>query len=290
MSTIELGNLTVQPLYDGFCIYENPANFFPEASLDQLEEHLPSLVNVDGKFEFVIGAFVVRTKDRIFLVDAGIGPRQIVNREHGVLLQGGALLRSLAEYGLTPTDITDVLLSHLHADHIGWVYHHGEVTFPRATYRFHVNDWNYFMEGDGRAQMDLALEPSAEFPPDYGTQLQMIEGISSQLEMWDQDGPLAYGIDVMCSPGHTPGSSVFILSSGDSRALLIGDVAHCPIEFTADEWAHLTDVDRQLAKDSRDKIAQMTEDQDILIGAPHFPELKFGRLITTTTQRRFITL
>ncbi len=51
----------------------------------------------------------------------------------------------------------------------------------------------------------------------------------------------------MTAPGHTPGSTIMVLSSGTARALLLGDVVHCPIELINDEWARLGDVDPELA-------------------------------------------
>jgi glyoxylase-like metal-dependent hydrolase (beta-lactamase superfamily II) len=73
------------------------------------------------------------------LVDLGIAVHS------GFTIQGELLLRSLASYGYLPEDITDVVFTHLHMDHIGWASKRGEVTFPNATYRCDAADWQYWV-------------------------------------------------------------------------------------------------------------------------------------------------
>src|SRR5262249_36691069 len=72
-----------------------------------------------------------------------------------------------------------------------------------------------------------------------------------RFETGDGDGPLLPGIDVRGAPGHTPGSSLVVVSSGTDRALLIGDVVHCPIQLLEDEWGVLYDVAPDLARRTR---------------------------------------
>ena len=61
----------------------------------------------------------------------------------------------------------------------------------------------------------------------------------------------------MVAPGHTPGSTIMVISSGTARGLLLGDVVHCPVELEEDEWGGLGDVDPELAQ--RTKTALIRE-------------------------------
>jgi glyoxylase-like metal-dependent hydrolase (beta-lactamase superfamily II) len=217
----------------------------------------------DGMLEIALGAFLVRTGDRVVLVDAGIG---VFDR--GVF-KGGALLESMRELGTTPDDVTDVVFTHLHFDHTGWATQDGRPVFANATYRCDVADWTHFVPGDERATRKLAP-------------------IEDRLETWDSDGPLLPGIDVRRAPGHTPGSTILVLSSGPSRALLLGDVVHCPVELLDDEWATIGDVDPVLAKRTRTALARELESSDIPVAAAHFPGLAFGRLLATERSRTWM--
>ena len=208
----------------------------------------------DGMLEMALGGFLVRSGDRVVLVDAGIG---VFNR--GVFT-GGAMLDNLQALGVAADDVTDVVFTHLHFDHTGWATVDGAPVFRSATYRCDAADWAHFVPSDERATRKLSP-------------------IESQLETWDGDGTLLPGVDVRRAPGHTPGSAVLVLSSGDARAVLLGDAVHCPVELVDDEWATIGDVDPDLAKRTRVALARELEASGTPAAAAHFPGLEFGRLL-----------
>jgi glyoxylase-like metal-dependent hydrolase (beta-lactamase superfamily II) len=136
--------------------------------------------------------------------------------------------------------------------------------FPNATFRCHSLDWDHFMVKPG-GPMAAMFEP-----------LRALEG---RLETWDSDCTVLPGIDALHTPGHTPGSTVFVISSGASRCMIIGDVAHCPIELAEDEWVALGDMDPELARGTRTALARELEANGTPVTGPHFPGLRFGRLL-----------
>jgi glyoxylase-like metal-dependent hydrolase (beta-lactamase superfamily II) len=219
-----------------------------------------AFLDADGMLEMALGGFLVRTDDRVVLVDAGMGPFT-----WGPFV-GGRLLENLAALGVRPDDVTDVVFTHLHFDHVGWATHHGEIVFPNATYRCDERDWAHFVGPDERATKKLLP-------------------IADRLEPWSGSGHLLPGIDLMSAAGHTPGSTIVVLSSGDDRAMLLGDVVHCPVELVDDEWAGMYDVDPELALRTRTALAKELEGRDIPVAAAHFPGMQFGRLLTGSGQR-----
>ena len=229
---------------------------------DDWQPHRAFLAD-DGMLEFAMGGFLIRAGDRVVVVDTGVG-----DMTRGPF-QGGQFLESLAGCGLPPADITDVVLTHLHFDHVGWTTRRGEVVFPNAAYRCDVRDWDHFVGPDPGATKKLSP-------------------ISSQLEPWSGSGPLLPGIDTMAAPGHTPGSTVVVVSSGTDRALLLGDAVHCPVELIDDEWATIGDVDPELAKRTRIALAREMEGTDVPMAAAHFAGLQFGRLLPGQGQRRWV--
>src|SRR5438270_11970328 len=104
----------------------------------------------DGMLEMALGGFLVRTGDRIVLVDAGIG---VFDR--GVF-KGGALLDSLQTLGVARDDLTDVVFTHLRFDHTGWATVDGAPVFRNATYRCDAADWLHFVPDDERATRNRA--------------------------------------------------------------------------------------------------------------------------------------
>ena len=221
------------------------------------------LLAEDGMLEMALGGFLMRTNGRVVVVDTGVG-----DMTRGPF-QGGEFLNSLAGYGVEPADVTDVVLTHLHFDHVGWTTRHGEIVFPNAAYRCDTRDWDHFVGPDPGATRKLSP-------------------ISSRLEPFTGDGPLLPGLDTLSAPGHTPGSTVVVISSGDARAQLLGDAVHCPVELIDDEWASIGDVDPELAKRTRIALAREIEGTDVPVAAAHFPGLQFGRLLPGQGTRRWV--
>jgi len=220
----------------------------------------------DGKVEFVFGGFVVRgAADRVILVDGGVG----ATPDPQYRLSGGKLLDGLAAIGVAPGDVTDVLFTHLHFDHIGWASTAGTPTFPNATYRCDRRDWEHFVGSDNFAT-------------------ERLRPVENHFEPWDGDAAIAPGVDVRLCAGHTPGSALVVLSSGSQRALLLGDVVHCAVELLDDEWAGVADVDPVMAQQARNALARELEGSDVPVAAAHFPGLRFGRVLAGQGRRQWV--
>jgi glyoxylase-like metal-dependent hydrolase (beta-lactamase superfamily II) len=218
-----------------------------------------------------MGGYLVRTGDRIALIDAGYGPYH-----HRSISAGGRLLTSLAAVGVRPSDVTDVMLTHLHPDHIGWIARNGEAVFPRARYRCHAADWAYFMSGtSGNPLAAPLVHPSGKGTG--ATWLDLLSGVENHLEPWASDERLLAGVEVLHTPGHTPGSSTIVLAGGQ-RTLLVGDAVHCPAQLTEPGLCSTADVDPVLAAASREALRVILADGATLVGGPHFPDMSIGRL------------
>jgi glyoxylase-like metal-dependent hydrolase (beta-lactamase superfamily II) len=253
---MKVGEIEVLPVFDGFGYEVARDVLVKPGETDPWDRHQEQL-DAHGRLEFTLGGFLVRTGDRTILVDAGAGT--IDTGQY----KGGQLLTSLRNHGVAPGDVTDVIFTHLHFDHVGWATSKGEVVFRNATYRVHAADWAYFVEGPGAA-------PGA---------VRKLSPVKSQLETFTTDCVLAPGLEARLTPGHTPGSTIYVLSSGTQRALLLGDVAHCTVELTEPGWEFVFDVDRAAAKAVRQQItAELLDSQDPAAAA-HFPGPQFGRLV-----------
>lgn len=258
-----VGGMRIDPVIDGAGSFE-PTRSFRGTTAEQWAQHR-DLLDEDGKLGFSMGGFLVRGHGRTTLVDLGLGPR------HFLGIDGGRFLESLAELGVAPEDVTDVVFSHLHFDHIGWAADaEGRPVFPHAVYRCHPSDWEHFLVEH------------------RGAEAEMLEPVADRFETWAGDGPVLPGLDVMGAPGHTPGSTVLVISSGPARAMLLGDVVHCPVELVDDEWDSIADVDPDLARRTRIALNRELEGRDIPVAAAHFPGLRFGRLLAGTGRRRWV--
>lgn len=234
-------------------------------------EHWPAHGDLldDGRLRIAFGGFVLRggsLGDRVVLVDCGNGP------DGDAFIPGGRMLDSMAAVGVAPHQVTDVLLTHLHYDHTGWLVTDGRPTFPNATVHCSAADLDWFTSPDNRG-VSAAITPAR------------IEPLGDRLTTFSQDGTIVPGVDALLAPGHTPGSVVFVISERERRVMLIGDVVHCPVELVDSEWAAFGDVDPALA--ARTREAMLKEMDGAEIGGAHFPGLVLGRLINTEVPRRW---
>lgn len=261
---MKVGRLEILPVYDGVAtVPANEVLRFGGDTPDPLAAHAQFL-GPNKELEMAMGGFLVRIGDRVVLIDCGLGP---INRPPFV---GGAFMDSLAAHGVTAEDVTDILFTHLHFDHVGWATQKGKIVFPNATPRCHRADWAHFVEGE---------DPKAA---------EKLRPLVDRMEFWEKDSTIFPGLDVQGAPGHTPGSTIMVLTDGNEKAMLLGDVVHCPIELVEDDWEAVFDVDAALAKRTREALARELEGKDIPVAAAHFPGLQFGRLLQGSPQRGWL--
>ena len=116
---------------------------------------------------------------------------------------------------------------------------------------------------------------------------------ASSRRCWDSsnsstpDATVAPGLDARHTPGHTPGSTVYVVSSRGERALLLGDVVHSVVELAERDWEAVFDVDPAAASAARNALADEVVDTGSLVVGAHFPGLRFGRVVTVSGDRTF---
>ena len=197
---MDLGDLRIDSVLDGSALPPEP--HFRGTTDEQWAAHR-DIFDEDGKLHSV-GGYLVRGRARTVLVDAGIGQGTLLG------IACGAMLENLGALGVTPSDITDVIFTHLHIDHLGWA-----VTDERPVSRTRPfllpADWDHFM---------------ADHQDHVAAHLRAPSATASRPAGWATILP---GLDAIAAPGHTPGSTVVVASSGTDRAMMLGDVVHCPV-------------------------------------------------------------
>ncbi len=259
---IHLGDVRVTFLADGGGVTD-PLVAWPDSSPEAWNHHRRHL-DADGKFITSVGGFLVEVGDRKVVVDTGIGPSRIDFPGVGYF-EGSRFLDSLATTGVTPEEVTDVVYTHLHLDHCGWTTVDGRLTFPNARHLVSAGEWDHWHGGD---------DPAG---PDPARVQQPLEGHLDHVE----DGQtIVPGIDVVFTPGHTPGHLSLVVSSGTSRILILGDAMHCAVQMSEPQWNIAFDMDPDMARATRAKMLEELERPDTVGAACHFASgLTFGRVL-----------
>ena len=252
-----------------------------EGGTTELFEASPHVLDDDGLLVMSMGSLLVESHGARILVDLGWGttgaiiPSQPPGGTEG-RITGGLLLNNLARLGIGPGDIDMVVFSHLHADHVGWLVTDTpdgpQLTFPRAEHRLAEAEWRYWSD------------PARGYRWGWPTTVQL-ELLGKSRVALDDGAVLAPGVNVMLTPGHTPGHASFVISGGRERAVVLGDTIHCPIEISHPELALLSDVDPAAGRATRAMLHRELDSGAVAVGC-HFPDFVFGRVLTSAGGRR----
>jgi glyoxylase-like metal-dependent hydrolase (beta-lactamase superfamily II) len=184
--------------------------------------------NDNNLINLTLRSMVVETEGHIILVDTGWGDKQDEKFFRHVNLHGGeGLIEGLKNRGYRPEDITDVFLTHLHADHCGGCVKRKnpngkfELTFPGATYHVSRDQWEWAVKNNLR-EADSFLEENI-------TPI----GNSGHLNLIEKDSELFAGFSVMMCYGHTPGLMIPLIKYHGKTLVYTGDliptIAHIPL-------------------------------------------------------------
>lgn len=255
-----------------------PSYFGPDA---ERPEHAGLFAPGGELTDLPVACFLVTgIPDRLVLVDAGLGPHPAALSDGGYQrysgygnLVGGDLLTQFAETGYRPEHVTDVVITHLHNDHHGWLTHSDEGSFPQARLWIGAGDWEFSLSHPDSPMPGYARRRLAAFA-ERG-QVELLRG-----------GLVAPGVRTLYTPGHTPGSMTVEVHGGGERLLLLGDAVTCPVQHAHPDWHSVGDLDVELADRSRATLwHELAQPATRGLGA-HFPRLTPGSVTGTPPRWR----
>jgi glyoxylase-like metal-dependent hydrolase (beta-lactamase superfamily II) len=254
LKSIRVGRIEITSLTDVEGAFFKLGQIFPGVMDDQWEPYVHRYPWAFADRETLwgrVGSYVLRSPGGTVLVDTGVGPQ--------AMGQGGRLLVELENAGVGPEDVDTVFLTHLHGDHLGWsVRPDGEPVFPEARYVTQASEWEISAPYLGRAVAGL---------DDLGV-----------LELLDGEEPVGEGLTAIPTPGHSPGHSSLLVSSGGEQALVSGDAIVHPAQATEPTWNVHFDMDKEQAARTREMLLAWLEADGITVAAGHIPGSGFGRV------------
>jgi glyoxylase-like metal-dependent hydrolase (beta-lactamase superfamily II) len=211
-----------------------------------------------------INAFLVNTGARLVLIDTGAGTL------YGACC--GQLLANLRAAGYAPEQVDEILLTHLHKDHVGGVLRAGKIAFPNAVLRVAGADAAYWRDPASRAGAPAFLrsffDSAAAALAPYAA--------AGRLRLFARDTELVPGIRSLSAPGHTPGHTAYLVESRGQRLLVWGDIVHVAAVQLRDPQAALKyDSSAGAAQRTRRGLLARAAQEHLWVGAAHiaFPGL-----------------
>jgi glyoxylase-like metal-dependent hydrolase (beta-lactamase superfamily II) len=252
-----IGDLVAMSLRDGGIEVANDNSVF---GVGQTPEAVAAVLGANGlptdKLALSVQPLLVKSGDKVLLFDTGAG---------GAFGPGsGKLPAAMAEAGVDPASVTDIFISHVHGDHIGGlVSAQGTLNYPNAAVHISQAEWDFLstIKDDMAKNMGLANHATI-----VATAKPKVAAFAPGAELVPG---VVKAVDVQ---GHTPGHSAYLITSGASSLLYVGDsMHHFVVSVQKPEWTIAFDHDSPTATRSRQQLIADSAAKSQRIYAVHFP-------------------
>ena len=270
--TYRIGDTRITRVTDTLLHGLTPSFLYGDWNPDVLDEQpqLRGLLDEAGEQVILsVHTWVVEWAGQVVLIDTGIGNHK--DRPFSKLFHQleTPYLERLGALGIQPEDVDHVLLTHLHADHVGWntrlVDGRWVPTFPNAKYVMPQGDLDFYATPDAdsrRMVFDDSVAPT----------LAAQQAISIDIG----GGEYLDGFRFHPTPGHCAGHMSISLTSRGEMALFTGDVVHTPIQLYRPQWNSVFCREQEQARESRRWLLDFAADQGATVFTAHFPDTSAG--------------
>jgi glyoxylase-like metal-dependent hydrolase (beta-lactamase superfamily II) len=222
--------------------------------------------DAQNRIKLAARCLLIRTAGRVIVVDVGLGS-QWNDKERGIYSIGTSTLDAeLARVGLARTEVTDVILTHLHFDHAGGALAaDGTLFFPAATYHLQRRHWEW------------AHQPSERDRGSFREQTFARLGQTGALHLIDGEAELFPGVRLILSEGHTVALQLVRVESDSEWLVFCADLIPTSAHL-APAWSMGYDLHPlTVIEEKKMLVAEALEDRGILF-FEHDPEIAACRI------------
>lgn len=274
-SSITLGAARIDTLSDGHLVL--PRDFIlgglPEAELAGISARY----GLDGpQLLSPCNVTLYRDGERVVLFDVGAGP--------DFMPTAGKMHAALDTLGLSNDDVTHVVFTHAHPDHLwGLLDEFDEPIFANAEYRIGKAEWEYWLDP---ATVDTIGQERTTFAVGAARRLAALE---DSIITFSDGEEILPGIAARGSFGHTPGHMSFEIRQGSDSVMVVGDaIGNGHVGFERPQWAVNSDQDPEMGAQTRAGLLDQIAAEKIRLIGFHMPEGGIGRAEKTADGYRFV--
>jgi glyoxylase-like metal-dependent hydrolase (beta-lactamase superfamily II) len=258
---------------DGPLLLTPPGDVFLTLAPTQIEDALREAFVANGPMRIEQNVFLIDIDGELVLFDNGMGSSQLFGP------YAGRLLGSLADAGVAADEIDILVLSHAHPDHCwGTMREDGTPTFPNAAIYMSEQELR-FWESCTDADMGEVVKGVAKH----------LAPLRDRIRFFTDGDEFLPGLRAIAAPGHTPGHTIFTISSGDEHLCVLCDIAfHHPLSFSYPEGESAYDYDRTLGAQTRSRTLAWLAETRLRLVSYHAPWPGIGHVARSGAAYRFV--
>ncbi len=247
-------------------------DYFINADKQELNEYLKKYQISEDNIPSPYISMLLQDGQKKILVDSGIGfSEKPINFRGKEFVLKGQLSKLLKEEGIDRNEITDVIVTHFHPDHIGGIYSsEKKLNYPNAKFHFHEKEWDFWHSSKSNNQPPLFKYFIEEnITPLKNGNVNLIK---------DDFQEICEGVKTVNAEGHTAGQIGLIIGDETEQLLYISDAFLHPIHMERLDWQTNFDSDHEKAKSSRKKLLDLAYSNNMKVNAFHFDFPGMGRI------------
>lgn len=255
----KIGDIEVTQLYDGVWQKAHDPGFIKNATVEETKKALKDGNLTDEHVPIPFTVTVVKSGGRTIMFDAGTGGQAAPTA--GLMMK-----ESIQAAGIDPKSISTIVMTHFHPDHIfglmakdtnAQIFPDAEIIVPATEYKYWADPG--LIATLPQARQGLAKRIQATLPN------------WKNVKQAENGAEVAPGIRSVATNGHTPGHTSYLVSSGNSQLMVLGDVTNLPALFVRNPgWHAAFDQDAAMAEDSRRKTFDRVVADDITVTGYHY--------------------
>jgi len=256
----KVGSIEVTAVYDGIWRKPHDPTFIKNASVEETREALAKAGLTTEFMPIPLTVIVLKIGDKYVMVDSGSGVGQ---------WQANAtnLPSNMKAAGIDRSQIGTILVSHFHPDHVWGLMEKGTnaAVFPNAELIVSSTEYNWWTEPGRVEKLPEGRRPAGK----------RIGDVFPSWKNWklvEDNAEVAPGVRLLAAPGHTPGHSAFLVTSGKDQLIVSNDAMYVPALLAPHpDWQGAYDQDGATAVATRRKLMdRIIADKTMVCGA-HFP-------------------
>ncbi|MBP2831844.1 MBL fold metallo-hydrolase [Aquimarina sp. U1-2] len=265
----EVGDFDATVISDGQSLFPAYPLYAVNVKEEEVAKSLTSYFLPEKDYLLQCNCLLLERENEKILIDTGAGKS---------LGDGfGMLNDNLKKLGVTGEEITAVLLTHCHLDHIGGLTMNEEQVFPNAVVHICEKEWNFW----STSSVDLSSMPIEQgFRDNFKNAVGVnLVPFKNNIKTFRYGEEVLSGIQAIDASGHSPGHTCFWIKSGADSLLHTGDIFHHPaFDLKHPEWATAFDQDAKQAYKKRIKVVDMAVAERITVLSYHTPFPAFGNI------------